>query len=516
MHAFALPLVIYYFLVITVVCIYGLHRYWIVWVFYRTRPRPRNNSGSQQGTAEANATFDELPVVTVQLPMFNEKRVAERIIEAVCRLDYPSDRLQIQVLDDSTDDSALIAQQCCERLAAQGHDIDFIHRDDRGGYKAGALDHAMDDARGEFIMLFDADFVPPPDMLKRIIHDFTDERIGMVQARWAHLNRDESMLTRIQAMYLDGHFIIEQAARSASGKWFNFNGTAGIWRRSCIEDAGGWQHDTLTEDADLSYRAQLKGWTFKYRNDVTCPAEIPPTINAFLSQQHRWNKGLIQTAIKLLPRILKSDAPLGTKIESWFHLTSPIVHLAILLLVTLVVPSLFMTLPLENVDRFYGLLYGGVFLGLGAMAACTFYIASQSAQGKPIFGTLWHLPVLLAIGIGITILNTKAIGEAVIGKKTPFVRTPKYNGEATSELDPLAEKKARRLPPGSLELALGLIMSVCFFIAIMRPFTMVGAPFILLFASGFLTIGIASLRAHLRQAAIDAGAAALANTTVTT
>lgn len=315
-------------------------------------------------------------------------------------------------------------------------------------------------------------------------------------------------------MFLDGHFIVEQAARARSGRWFNFNGTAGIWRRSCIDDAQGWQHDTLTEDADLSYRAQLKGWKFIYRDDVMCPAEIPPTINAFLSQQHRWNKGLIQCAIKLLPRIMRSDAPLGTKIEAWFHLTSPVVHVAILLLVTLVVPSLLITLPLENVDRLYGLLYGGVFLGLGAMAACTFYIASQSAQGFSIFKTMARLPALLAIGVGITVLNSKALGEAVIGKKSPFVRTPKYNGEATSELDPLEAKRKRHLPAGSIELVLGMLMSVCFFIALTKPFSLVGAPFILLFASGFLAIGIASLRAASRQNAIEAGQAVIAETPV--
>ena len=507
MDALALPLVIYYFLVIAVVCLYGLHRYWIVWVYLRVR-----------GSAKAPHTpekFPQLPLVTVQLPMFNEKQVARRIIEAACRIDYPRDRLQIQVLDDSTDESADIARRCCQEMSDAGCDVEFIHRQDRNGFKAGALDEAMHSAKGEFIIVFDADFVPPPNILLSIIDEFTDDSIGMVQTRWVHLNRDESLLTQIQAMFLDGHFIVEQTARAYSGKWFNFNGTAGVWRKSCIDDAGGWQHDTLTEDTDLSYRAQLAGWKFLYRYDVTCPAEIPPTLGAFLTQQHRWNKGLIQTAIKLLPRILRSDYSWSRKIEAWFHLTSPIVHIAILLLVTLVIPSLFVSLPLEHVDWGWGVLYGGTFLFLGAFAACTFYLTSQWAQGYSMLATLLRLPALLALGIGITVLNTKAILEAVIGKKSPFVRTPKFNGALVSELDPLAARKKKRLPPGSIELLLGILMSVCFLVAIRRPFTLVGAPFILLFASGFLWIGIASLRESIRQSAINAGEAVLAQTNLT-
>ncbi len=508
MDAFALPLVIYYFLVIAVVCVYGLHRYWIVWEFYRTRGRRPQPSAMAEG--------NDLPRVTVQLPMFNERRVAERLIEAVCAFDYPRDRLQIQVLDDSTDESADIARRCSERMAREGHDVQFIHREDRTGYKAGALDHAMESATGELLALFDADFVPPPDLLRRVVAEFEDPGVGMVQTRWSHLNRNDSLLTRIQALFLDGHFVIEQSARAAAGRWFNFNGTAGVWRRQCIEDAGGWQHDTLTEDTDLSYRAQLAGWRFLYRDDVTCPAEIPPTIGAFLTQQHRWNKGLIQTAIKLLPRILRSDAPAGQKLEAWFHLTSPIVHVAILLLVTLVVPSLFITLPLEDVNWWWGMSYGFVFLFLGAMAACTFYLASQQAQGRSFWKTVLALPALLAIGIGITVLNTRAIGEAVLGRKSPFVRTPKYNGDRYSELDPLAAKKKRRLPGGLIELALGLVMSVCFVVALSRPFTLVGAPFILLFATGFLGIGLASLRSSLHQMAIESGEQVIAETTPAT
>jgi len=493
MNAFALPLVIYYFLVIAVVCLYGLHRYWVTWVFLRTR--------SARPPVPPPPSPDDLPRVTVQIPMYNEKRVARRIIDAAAGLDYPHDRLQIQVLDDSTDETAELARRCCERHAATGVDIRFLHRDHREGYKAGALARALPLATGELIAVFDADFVPPPDFLRHVVPDLSDPGVGMVQARWTHLNANDSILTRIQALFLDGHFVVEQTARSRAGRWFNFNGTAGVWRRSCIEDAGGWQLDTLTEDTDLSYRAQLAGWRFVYRDDVTCPAEIPPTISAFLSQQHRWNKGLIQTAVKLLPRILRSDAPLATKVEAWFHLTSPFVHIAILLLVTLVVPSLLLTLPLEDVDRVYGLLYGGAFLGLGACAAGAFYLASQWAQGASLWRTIWRLPALFAIGIGITVLNTRAIIEALLGRHSPFVRTPKFAGDLVSEPDPAAAPRRRRLPAGMVETALGVVMLACFVIATMRSFSLVAAPFILLFAAGFLAVGIASWRDDRRAAA---------------
>src|SRR5688572_22210937 len=258
MQALATPLLVYHLTLIAVACIYGLHRYYMVWAFLH-----RRESGSHS-TPKSQFLPTALPRGTVQLPMFNERRVAERIITAACAIDYPRDLLQIQVLDDSTDQSASITKACCDRFASFGSDIQYIHRDNRNGFKAGALANGLQSASGEFIAVFDADFVPPPQIIHQTIHHFTDPTIGMVQTRWSHLNRDQSLLTQVQAMYLDGHFVIEQAARARNGRWFNFNGTAGVWRRSSIESAGGWQHDTLTEDTDLSYRAQLAGWKFKY------------------------------------------------------------------------------------------------------------------------------------------------------------------------------------------------------------------------------------------------------------
>jgi len=491
MDALELPLLVYYLAVIAVVCVYGLHRYWMVWAFLRRRNRRPHEV--------PEARFEQLPRVTVQLPMFNEKRVAQRVIEAACNIDWPRDRLQIQVLDDSTDDSASIARRTCQRLASEGHDVEYVHRTNREGYKAGALANGLNTASGEFVAVFDADFVPPADVLHRTIHFFTNESVGMVQTRWSHLNRDDSLLTQVQAMYLDGHFVIEQAARAHNDRWFNFNGTAGVWRRKAIEQSGGWQHDTLTEDTDLSYRAQLQGWQFRYVLETCCPAEVPPTVSAFLSQQHRWNKGLIQTAIKLMPTIWRSDAPFRTKVEAWFHLTSPLVHLVILLLVLLVFPALFVELPIQQTNPLLGATIGMVFMVLGMLAACVFYMTSQATQGLNLWKTVVRLPALMALGVGISVVNSRAVLEALFGRQSPFVRTPKYNGDTESETDPVAHLKKRSLPNGVLELALGVLMTICIALAASRPDTIVALPFLVLFACGYFAVAWPSLAALWRK-----------------
>ncbi|MDQ3622732.1 MAG: glycosyltransferase family 2 protein, partial [Verrucomicrobiota bacterium] len=276
-----------YFIVLFGLSIYGLHRYVIVYLFLKNRNRP----------PRPLAEFKELPRVTVQLPIFNELYVVERLLKSVAALQYPPDRLQIQVLDDSTDETTEIAEKQLAQLSARGLDVELIRRTDRTGFKAGALENGLRTCTGDFVLILDADFVPAPDMLLKTIHYFTDPKIGMIQTRWGHLNRTYSLLTRVQAMFLDGHLLLEQTARSRSGRFFNFNGTAGLWRRTCIEDAGGWQHDTLTEDLDLSYRAQLKGWKFVFLADLVTPAELPVDMNGFKSQQHRWTKGSIQTCL---------------------------------------------------------------------------------------------------------------------------------------------------------------------------------------------------------------------------
>src|SRR5262245_20682974 len=264
----------------------------------------------------------EWPIVTVQLPLYNEVYVADRLIEAVCRFEYPRDRLEIQVLDDSTDETRGIAELAVRRFAAQGVDVTYFHRTDRVGFKAGALEAGLEVARGEFIAIFDADFIPTSDFLVRLMPHFADPGVGMVQARWGHINQDYSLLTKIQSILLDGHFVLEHGGRHRSGRFFNFNGTAGVWRRKAIDEAGGWQHDTLTEDLDLSYRAQLRGWRFVFVSSLIAPAEVPVEMNAFKSQQHRWAKGSIQTCRKLLPDLLRAKIPLGVKAEAFFHLTA--------------------------------------------------------------------------------------------------------------------------------------------------------------------------------------------------
>ncbi|MGZ3426711.1 MAG: cellulose synthase family protein, partial [Polyangia bacterium] len=282
-----------YLVVLLTLAMYGFHRSMLMYLYYRSR-------GADPSPI---ARFDptKLPVVTVQLPLFNEMYVAERLLDAINLLEYPRDKLEIQVLDDSTDETQAICRAKVEELQRSGLDIHYIHRVDRTGFKAGALENGLVTGRGEFVMVFDADFLPPPDIIERTVHFFTNPKVGMVQVRWDHVNRDYSRLTELQAMMLDGHFVIEHTARHRSGRFFNFNGTAGIWRVASIADAGGWSHDTLTEDMDLSYRAQLKGWEFIYLKDVVSPAELPVEMNAFKSQQFRWAKGSIQVAKKLLP-----------------------------------------------------------------------------------------------------------------------------------------------------------------------------------------------------------------------
>src|SRR5205809_371574 len=290
-----------YFFVLIILAVYGWHRYYLVYLYLTNRDKE----------PKTGPTLSPQPVVTIQLPLYNEMYVADRLIAAVCAIDYPRELVEIQVLDDSADETRSIAESAVRRFAAQGVDIKYFHREDRVGFKAGALEAGLKTARGEFICIFDADFIPTSDFLRRLMPHFGDPGVGMVQARWGHINADYSLLTKIQAILLDGHFVLEHGGRNRSGRFFNFNGTAGVWRRASIEDAGGWQHDTLTEDLDLSYRAQLRGWQFVFVSDVIAPAEVPVEMNAFKSQQHRWAKGSVQTCRKLLPRILRSKLPLG-------------------------------------------------------------------------------------------------------------------------------------------------------------------------------------------------------------
>ena len=501
------PVTFVYLFVLLLISIYGMHRYWLVWLYYRHRRRLPKPKGR----------FDALPPVTVQLPMFNESQVAQRVIDAACALDYPQHLLQIQVLDDSTDVSAQMARQRVEYWAKRGVDIQYLHRDDRTGYKAGALGEALSQAKGRFVAIFDADFVPNPDFLQRTIHYFTDPQVGMVQTCWDHLNRDDSLLTRSQAIFLDGHFVIEHTARNRSDRWINFNGTGGLWRREAIESAGGWQHDTLTEDVDLSYRAQLAGWQFVFLPKVACPAELPPEINAFKAQQHRWTKGSIQTAKKLLPTLLRSDAPLRVKTEAFFHLTSPMVYLYITLMALLFYPAIFLNLRSIDDGTIGGLIFGASLFALGTASAGAFYTVSQREIGRSMWGTVARLPQLMSIGIGIALNNARGCLEALLGHESAFVRTPKYNAMtpasgnssvknpgspgAASPKDKGAHRGILATPSiklwmSLLEIAMGLYTLECARLSLSVHRTIVSFPFLLLFASGYLYVGFTSLHSQ--------------------
>ncbi len=436
------------------------------------------------------------PRVTVQLPLFNERGVSEQIIGAVAGLAYPKALLQIQVLDDSTDALSLeISRQTVRDYQGLGYDISLIHRDDREAFKAGALRDALPEAKAEIIVIFDADFLPEPDFLEKTIAFIQQPNVAFVQTRWTHINRDDSVLTQCQAIFLDSHFIIEHAARHAAGKWINFNGTAGLWNKQAILDAGNWQGDTLTEDVDLSYRAQLKDWRSIYLPDVTCPAQLPPEINAFKSQQHRWAKGSIQCAIKLLPTILRSKTAVGTKIEAFFHLTGPIVYVCATLLTLLLYHMIVYSIkPIESPLLGFAIL----FLAIGSATA--YFFTSQLIQKKSFFKTLLYLPPLLAIGIAIALNNARGVIEACLNMKSDFIRTPKYHHDAAGAVARSKNIKNKIIPTPTIkawmamaEISLGIYMIASANHALNQSITSPTAPLLFLFALGYLYVGFSSL-----------------------
>jgi cellulose synthase/poly-beta-1,6-N-acetylglucosamine synthase-like glycosyltransferase len=493
-------LVAVYFAVLVVIAIYGFHRYMLVYLYVKHR----HNGYLPKGQ------FAELPKVTIQLPMFNEDVVAERIIDATCRIDYPLEKLEIQVLDDSTDQSAEIARKAVQLWAAKGHNIKYLHRSNRTGYKAGALKEGLLAASGEFVAIFDADFVPPRDMLYNCLDYFTDDKVGMVQVRWDHLNRDASLLTKSQAIFLDGHFVIEHTARNRSGRFMHFNGTAGVWRRKTIDDAGGWEHDTLTEDLDLSYRAQMKGWQFVYLPQFCAPAELPPEMIGFKQQAHRWTKGSVQTCIKLLPKVLRSKhLPRTIKTEAFFHLTNTVVYI-LMILVTLMMYPAFLSLysPLKTYSHTWGqYVFSASLFILATCSASTFFIYGQ----RELFGrqagwkTLLYMPILMALGVGISLNNAKAVIEAIWGairkKPSEFVRTPKYGVTGVTKQAWRSESvwTLKRLSLPIIEISFGCYMSAWIFISLFYQFGMLSVPFLGIFAGGYFYVGFNSLYALYRM-----------------
>jgi cellulose synthase/poly-beta-1,6-N-acetylglucosamine synthase-like glycosyltransferase len=468
-----------YFFVLIILAVYGWHRYYLVYLYMRNKDKQ----------PKAGPALDPLPVVTIQLPLYNEMYVADRLIEAVCAIEYPPDRLEIQVLDDSTDETRSIADLAVRRFAAQGYDIKYIHRTNRVGFKAGALEAGLKTARGEFIAIFDADFIPPVEFLTRLMPYFAGEKIGMVQARWGHINQDYSLLTKIQSILLDGHFVLEHGGRNRAGRFFNFNGTAGIWRRRAIDDAGGWQHDTLTEDLDLSYRAQLRGWQFVFVSDLIAPAEVPVEMNAFKSQQHRWAKGSIQTCRKLLPQILRAKVPLSVKAEAFFHLTANFNYPLMVVLSVLMFPAMVIR---YNMGWYEMMLIDVPLFFAATFSVCNFYMVCQREIHDDWLTRVKYLPFLMSIGIGLSINNTRAVFEALLNKQSDFARTPKYRIEGAAD-EWIGKKYHQSVAVQPLiELALGLYFTATVFYALANQIYGT-VPFLVLFQVGFLYTGLLSI-----------------------
>jgi cellulose synthase/poly-beta-1,6-N-acetylglucosamine synthase-like glycosyltransferase len=473
---------IIYFTILTVLAIYGAYRVKQVIDFWRYRkfvPQPKGKFSE-----------DDLPFITVQLPLFNEMYVTQRLVKAITEIDYPREKFQIQVLDDSTDETMEIARDTVETYAAQGFDIQYIHRTDRTGFKAGALENGLKFAKGELLAIFDADFVPKPDCLRKLVDFFTDPLVGCAQMRWSHINGNYNLLTRLQTIMLDGHFVVEQTTRNRTGGFFNFNGTAGIWRRNAIAMSGGWQHDTLTEDTDLSFRAQLMGWKFIYLLDEDAPAEIPVEINAFKAQQRRWAKGVMQVGIKLYPRIWRSRLPMRVRLEMFFRLTGNISY-------PLMIVASFLQFPLLLVrynQPFYHLMILDLpLLFFSSISVFLFYGTAVWYLDKKRSPRLLHLPLVMALGLGLAISNARAVFEALLGIKSEFIRTPKYSVEKTH--DETWKRKKYKRKRGLLPL-LELSFSVYFLLAILYAIRMSmwgTVPFLTLFFFGFGYMGIMSL-----------------------
>ena len=482
-------LFIYLFALLSLL-IYGMNCYFLM-MFYRLNYlKALKNHNKLKNDFYKELSSKGWPGVTIQLPIYNELYVVERLIKAVCKIDYPRNLIEIQVLDDSTDETAKIAKAMVEKMKARGFDIVYIHRNDRTGYKAGALKEGLISAKGELIGIFDADFVPHSDFLKESVPYFIDPNVGMLQTRWGHLNCDYSLLTRAQSMGIDGHFGVEQASRAWSGLFMNFNGTAGVWRKKTIEDAGGWQADTLTEDLDLSYRAQLKGWKLAFAQQIECPAEVPVTITAFKSQQHRWAKGSIQTAKKNLGKLFKSKASVLVKIQAYLHLTHYLVHPMMILVVLTSIPMLYTQWFFNNLT--YPIMIFTL-LCLATLGPSSMYLFSQRILYRDWKTRIKYLPFLMCLGTGIAVNNTKAIIEALCGIESGFIRTPKYGIKRKEDK---WRGKRYSIPlnfVSILEFILGLYSLTGLFMFLFYSKYLV-SPFLFIYTAGFFYVFFLSVK----------------------
>lgn len=467
--------------------LYAMNCYVMIFLHHRMRRRiqPHDEAVWQAW----HACKSPLPQITVQLPIYNERYVVQRLLDAVVRLQYPKDLLELQVLDDSTDETTAIAAQLVQCHRQEGFDITLLHRPHRHGFKAGALQEGLKVAKGVFIVIFDADFMPASDFLMRLLPFFQDPTIAMVQSRWGYINGDYSILTRAQTFGINGHFWVEQAARCWSGLFMNFNGSGGIWRRQAIEEVGGWQADTLTEDLDLSYRVQLQGWRLKFVPQVVCPAEVPAQMTAVKSQQHRWAKGSIQTAKKLLPHILRADLPRFTKYQALCHLTNYLVH-PLLLLVILISPLL---LAFDPVSAARQSLLAGVSFTLATFGPSCMYLYAHRHLYHDWKQRLWAFPFLLMLGTGIALNNTKAIVEALCNRQSAFVRTPKFRLECPT--DTWVEKRYHvPITWDSLgEMFLALYCAAWVLLSMQQRSLYFINPFFVLFTLGFASVALWSV-----------------------
>lgn len=469
-----------YFIALSILFIFGLHGFLLL--YYHRKYK--------DNIAEPKSELEENPLVTIQLPLFNEYYVVERLINSVCEIDYPKEKMEIQVLDDSTDETVDLVEKIVNEKKALGFTIEHIRRKTREGYKAGALKEGLKSAKGDFVAIFDADFIPQETFLKNTLKFFADDKIGMVQTRWEHLNGNYSLLTRAQALALDGHFVIEQTVRNKAGFFINFNGTGGIWRKSCIEDAGNWHADTLTEDLDLSFRAQLNGWKFIFLKDYTSPAELPSEINALKSQQFRWTKGAIETAKKVLPLVWKSTVPLRIKLYSTFHLTNNIVFPFILLAAILNVPLIFIKNSGGHEIYFA---FMSVFV-LAFISTFLFYLYSQKDVHPDWRKRIVLFPVFMAGSMGFALNNSRAVFEGLLNRKSEFVRTPKF--KVVGETDTWIGKKylSKKI---DFAVIVELILAIYCLIGVASSiyFLEIAAlPFQLLFFTGFSFVSITSLK----------------------